>query len=212
MEYIGDVFYEYGTGLYANITNRCPDRCEFCIRYMTESLGTADSLWLRREPTMDEIKELLNEWDLNQFRELVFCGYGEPTERLSELLETAEYAKTLNPSIKVRINTNGLSDLINGCDTVKILGDAAMKDDPTTKLIDALNVSLNAKGAEEYLALCHPKFGLESYDAMLDFAKRISAVIPDVTMSVVSGSIPYEDIDVCRHIAEDEVGVKFRVR
>ena len=61
MEYIGDVFYEYGGGLYANLTNRCPDRCEFCIRYMVDSLGGADSLWLKREPTMDEIKELLNQ-------------------------------------------------------------------------------------------------------------------------------------------------------
>ena len=53
MEYIGDVFYEYGGGLYANLTNRCPDRCEFCIRYMVDSLGGADSLWLKREPTLD---------------------------------------------------------------------------------------------------------------------------------------------------------------
>ncbi len=201
MEYIGDVFYEYGGGLYANLTNRCPDRCEFCIRYMVDSLGGADSLWLKREPTMDEIKELLSEWDLNQFYELVFCGYGEPTERLEDLLETARYAKSLCPKIKVRINTNGLSDLINGRDTTEDL----------RGVIDAVSISLNAKGPEEYLALCHPRFGLQSFDAMIDYTRRVKKVIPDVTMSIVGGTIPRDDVEPCRKIAE-ELGVKFRIR
>ncbi len=202
MEYIGDVFYEYGGGLYANITNRCPDRCEFCIRYMVDSLGGADSLWLRREPTMDEIMELLDEWDLNRFEELVFCGYGEPTERLEELIATAKHAKSVCPSLKVRLNTNGLSDLINGRDTLPEL----------SQVLDRISVSLNAKGPEEYLALCHPRFGIGAYDAMLDFTRRAKECIPDVTMSVVSGSIPYQDIEPCRRIAEEDIGVKFRVR
>lgn len=202
MEYIGDVFYEYGGGLYANITNKCPDRCEFCIRYMVGSLGDADSLWLKREPTMEEIKELLDEWDLDRFEELVFCGYGEPTERLEELIETAKYAKAKCPSLKVRLNTNGLSDLINGRDTLPEL----------SQVLDRISVSLNTKGAQEYLDLCHPRFGIGAYDAMLDFTRRAKQYIPDVTMSVVSGSIPYQDIEPCRRIAEEEIGVKFRVR
>lgn len=202
MEYIGDVFYKYGDGLYANITNKCPCRCEFCIRDMVDSLGTADSLWLKREPTPEEIKELLDQWDLSRFRELVFCGYGEPTERLDDLLETAAYAKEKAPHLKVRINTNGLSDLIN-------------KEDTTGKLagiIDAVSVSLNAASAEKYQALCHPRFGIESYDAIQDFTERVKKTVPDVTMSVVSGTIPDEDIPICRDIAEKKLGVKFRVR
>ena len=202
MEYIGDVFYEYGGGLYANITNKCPDRCEFCIRYMVDSLGGADSLWLKREPTMEEILELLDQWDLNKFEELVFCGYGEPTERLSELIETAEYARSKAPGLKIRLNTNGLSDLINGRDTLPEL----------SSVLDRISVSLNAKGPEEYLALCHPRFGIGAFEAMLDFTRRAKECIPDVTMSVVSGSIPYQDIEPCRRIAEEEIGVKFRVR
>ena len=202
MEYIGDVFYDYGGGLYANITNKCPDRCEFCIRYMVDSLGGADSLWLKREPTQEEIYELLDEWDLNHFEELVFCGYGEPTERLAELIATAEYAKQKCPGITVRLNTNGLSDLINGRDTLPEL----------SRVLDRISVSLNAKGPQEYLDLCHPRFGIGSYDAMLDFTRRAKLCIPDVTMSVVSGSIPYQDIEPCRRIAEEEIGVKFRVR
>ena len=202
MEYIGDVFYEYGGGLYANITNKCPDRCEFCIRYMVDSLGGADSLWLKREPTMEEILELLDQWDLSKFEELVFCGYGEPTERLPELIETAEYARSKAPGLKIRLNTNGLSDLINGRDTLPEL----------SSVLDRISISLNAKGPEEYLALCHPRFGIGAFEAMLDFTRRAKECIPDVTMSVVSGSIPYQDIEPCRRIAEEEIGVKFRVR
>lgn len=201
MEYIGDVFYEYGGGLYANLTNRCPCRCDFCIRDMVGALGDADSLWLRREPTLDEIKELIQEWNLNDFYELVFCGYGEPTERLSDLLETARFAKELCPSIRVRINTNGLSDLINKRDTTEDL----------RGLIDAVSVSLNAKGPEEYLALCHPRFGIDAFDAIIDYTRRVKDVVPDVTMSIVGGTIPRQDEGSCRSIAES-LGVKFRIR
>ena len=201
MEYIGDVFYEYGGGLYANLTNKCPCRCEFCIRDMVGALGDADSLWLRREPTLDEIKELLQEWDLSQFYELVFCGYGEPTERLSDLLETARLAKELCPSIRIRINTNGLSDLINKRDTTEDL----------RGIIDAVSVSLNAKGPEEYLALCHPRFGIQAFDAIIDYTRRVKEVVPDVTMSIVGGTIPRQDEGPCRNIAES-LGVKFRIR
>ena len=126
MEYIGDVFYEYGGGLYANLTNKCPCRCEFCIRDMVGALGDADSLWLRREPTLDEIKELLREWDLNQFYELVFCGYGEPTERLSDLLGSSErsyttvYSAFLDPaqiSLAAGVREfGGMIDFVGGYD------------------------------------------------------------------------------------------------
>ncbi len=201
MEYIGDVFYEYGGGLYANLTNKCPCRCEFCIRDMVGALGDADSLWLRREPTLDEIKELLQEWDLSQFYELVFCGDGEPTERLSDLLETARLAKELCPSIRIRINTNGLSDLINKRDTTEDL----------RGIIDAVSISLNAKGPEEYLALCHPRFGIQAFDAIIDYTRRVKEVVPDVTMSIVGGTIPRQDEGPCRNIAES-LGVKFRIR
>lgn len=201
MEYIGDVFYEYGGGLYANLTNKCPCRCEFCIRDMVGALGGADSLWLRREPTLEEIKELLGEWDLNEFDELVFCGYGEPTERLEDLLATARYAKSLSPALRVRINTNGLSDLINKRDTTEDL----------RGIVDAVSISLNAKGPEEYLALCHPRFGIDSFDAIIDYTRRVKEVVPDVTMSIVGGTIPRQDERPCREIAES-LGVKFRIR
>ena len=201
MEYIGDVLYDYASGLYANLTNRCPCRCEFCIRTMVDSLGDADSLWLKREPAVDEVKELLKEWDLSKYTELVFCGYGEPMERLDNVLDLCRYIKGTT-NLKTRINTNGLSDLLHGRETTPELDG----------LVDAISISLNAASAEKYDALCHPKFGLESWPAILKFTKDVKQYVPDVTMSVVGGTIPQEDVEICRYIAEEQLGVKFRVR
>lgn len=201
MEYIGDVLYDYASGLYANLTNRCPCRCEFCIRTMVDSLGGADSLWLKREPSVDEVKELLKEWNLSRYTELVFCGYGEPMERLDDVLDLCRYIKETT-HLKTRINTNGLSDLLHGRETAPELAG----------LVDAVSISLNAANAEKYNALCHPKFGIESWPAILKFTEDVKKYVPDVTMSVVGGTIPQEDVEICRKIAEGQLGVKFRVR
>lgn len=196
---IGDVLYDYGRGLYANITNRCPCRCEFCIRTMTDSLGSADSLWLKREPSVSEVIDMLADWDLSKYDELVFCGYGEPMERLEDLLAIAKYVKE-NTHLKIRINTNGLSDLINGKETAPELAD----------IVDTISVSLNQCSAAKYDALCHPSFGEDAFDAILHFTKEVQKYVPKVAMSVVN-VIPQEDVDACRKIATD-LGVTLRVR
>ena len=204
MEYIGDVFYDYGGGLYANMTNKCPCRCAFCIRDMVDSLGDADSLWLKREPTMNELMEMLKEQDLEKYREIVFCGYGEPTERLDCLFKACDYVKNdpkLGGRLKTRLNTNGLSDFINKRPTAKEFEGK----------LDAISISLNAPTPEKYLELCRPKFGIRSFDEILRFTQEVKEYVPDVTMSVVSGSISSQDIEDCRKIAEN-LGVKFRVR
>lgn len=200
MEYIGDVIYDYADGLYFNITNRCPCSCDFCIRNLVDSLGDADSLWLKREPSVDEVMEMLKEWDLSKYSEIVFCGYGEPTERLEDLLEISRRIKA-NHDIKCRVNTNGLSDLVNGRDTAADF----------EGIIDAVSISLNAATAEKYFELCHPVFGVDSFEAIQQFTSHIKAYVPDVTMSIVGGTIPAEDEPVCREIA-DKLGVKFRRR
>ncbi len=196
---IGDVFYEYGSGLYANITNRCPCRCEFCIRSMTEGLGTADSLWLKREPSVEEILDMLQEWELSRYEELVFCGYGEPMERLSDLLEVSRWVKE-NTDLRIRINTNGLADLIQGKETAPML----------EGWIDSVSISLNQCTAEKYEKLCHPRFGQEAFPAILRYARQVQRYVPETVMSVVN-VIPEEDISACRKIAED-IGVRLRVR
>ena len=196
---IGNVLYDYGRGLYANITNRCPCRCEFCIRDMTEGLGSADSLWLKREPAVEEVVDMLGQWDLTQYDELVFCGYGEPMERLEDLLRIAAWVKS-QTHLAVRINTNGLADLIHGRETA---GDLE-------GLVDSVSISLNQCDAEKYDALCHPRFGSDAFPAILQYTRDVQKYVPHVAMSVV-GVIPEADIALCRQIAES-LGTTLRVR
>lgn len=204
MEYIGDVFYDYGGGLYVNMTNKCPCRCAFCIRDMVDSLGDADSLWLKREPSKEELMKMLKQQNLAAYDEIVFCGYGEPTERLDCLLAVCDYVKNdplLKGRLKTRLNTNGLSDFINDRPTAREFSGR----------LDAISVSLNAPTAEKYNELCRPKFGIQSFDEILRFTQEVKQYVPDVTMSVVSGSISSQDIEECRKTAA-KLGVKFRVR
>lgn len=204
MEYIGDVFYDYGGGLYINMTNRCLCRCAFCIRDMVDSLGDADSLWLKREPSMEELLAMLKQQNLAAYDEIVFCGYGEPTERLNCLIAVCDYVKNdpvLKGRLKTRLNTNGLSDLINNKPTAREFSGR----------LDAISISLNAPTAEKYNELCRPKFGIKSFDEILRFTEEVKQYVPDVTMSVVSGSISSQDVEECRKTAV-KLGVKFRVR
>ena len=194
------IVYDYFGGLYINLTNKCPNRCEFCIRNYTDSLGNADSLVLKEDPTVDEVKEELSRWDVNAYDEVVFCGYGEPTERLKDLLELARYIKAKYGK-QIRINTNGLADLIWGEPTAPWL----------KGIIDAVSVSMNEADAEKYLALCHPRFGIQSYDAIIKYIQDVQKYVPYVATSVVSGSLSAESIAICRAKAE-QLGVAFRVR
>ena len=111
------ILYRYGSTYYINMTNRCPCRCVFCVRDSTPRLGDADSLWLDHEPTVDEVMEELRKVDLSKSREVVFCGYGEPTERFEDVLECARRIKA-EFGKPVRLDTNGLGSLINGRDIV----------------------------------------------------------------------------------------------
>ena len=204
MEYIGDVFYDYGGGLYVNMTNRCPCRCTFCIRDMVDSLGDADSLWLKREPSKEELLTKLAEQDLFAYDEIVFCGYGEPTERLDCLLAICDFVKRdeeLKGRLKTRLNTNGLADLINQKATAKEFAGR----------LDAISISLNAPTAGKYHELCRPKYGTAAFEEILRFTEEVKQYVPDVTMSVVGFSISQLDIEDCRKIAQN-LGVKFRVR
>lgn len=149
------ITYAGRNGIYVNLTNRCPCACTFCLRQNRDKVFNSDSLWLEREPTVKEICDSIDTWDLAQYEEIVFCGYGEPTERLEDLLKVAEYIKSKS-SIPIRINTNGLADLIAGEKVAhKLEG-----------LIDTVSISLNATNKEDYLKLVRPKFGIDSYDAM----------------------------------------------
>ncbi len=196
------IVYPVKNGLYVNLTNRCPCACEFCIRKNGAGAYGSDSLWLDHEPTRDEIKAALRAYDLAAYEEVVFCGYGEPTERLDEVVAIARFVKEINPSVRVRVNTNGLSDLIVGAPTAARFAEN----------IDCVSISLNASSAEKYEALSHPKFGRASYEALLNFAQSVKAYVPEVVLTVVAtASFTKEDRDAVTRIAA-QIGVPLRVR
>ena len=196
------ITYPLKSGLYVNLTNRCPCACVFCLRQNAPGVFGTDSLWLEREPTVDEIIASIESRNLDDFTELVFCGYGEPTERLDDLLAVARHVKNAWPEMLVRINTNGLSDLIHGEPTaVKLKG-----------LVDTVSISLNTPDPEEYLKICRPKFGLESWQAMLDFAKSCRDHVPDVVMTIVGSPVTTLEVqERCKAIT-DSLGVRLRIR
>ena len=194
------ITYPVKTGIYVNMTNRCPCACTYCLRHNGEGVYGSDSLWLDREPTVQEVCDSIDTWDLSKYNEIVFCGYGEPTERLYDLLEVAKYIKSKS-AIKIRINTNGLADLIwNEKTALKLEG-----------LIDTVSVSLNATNKEEYFKVVRPKFGIDSYDAMLNFTKDCSKYVPNVVMTVVDVVTSKEEQEICGKICES-VGAILRVR
>lgn len=194
------ITYPVSNGIYVNLTNRCPCACTFCVRNHKDHVFESDTLWLDREPTVQEVCDSIDTWDLSDYEEVVFCGFGEPTERLYDLLEIAKYIKSKS-NIKIRINTNGLADLIwNEATAPKLKG-----------LIDAVSISLNATNKEDYFEVVRPKFGIESFDAMLKFTKDCTEYVESVMMTVVDVVTTKEEQEKCREICES-IGATFRVR
>lgn len=193
------ITYEINNSLYINITNRCTNRCTFCIRNNQEGVSAGTNLWLEREPTIEEILADIKKRDIDKYSEFVFCGYGEPMTRAYDIIVIAkELKRTYNRP--VRINTNGQANLIYGQDiTPQLAG-----------VIDSISISMNAKNAEEYQALCLSEYGKAAYVAMLEFAVKCKEHVPQVVLSVVD-VMPEQDIQSCREIAQ-ELGVDFRVR
>ena len=127
--------------VYVNLTNRCPCACTFCLR-QTKVMSESHTLWLKEEPTVDEIMKEFQKYDLDDFSEVVFCGFGEPLERVDEVIRS--------------------------------------------------------------------RFGIESFQAMLDFAKKCKAYVPHVILSVVD-IIGEDKIKRCQKICDD-LNVTLRVR
>ena len=187
--------------LYVNVTNKCSNRCEFCIRNNGDGAYGSDSLWLEREPTRKEILESIFSRDLSVFSELVFCGYGEPSYRLDDAVFVAKTVKAKYPKMKVRINTNGHSDLIWGRDTAPDYEGA----------FDAVSISLNTPTAEKYQALCHSIYGEKSFDALLNFAGNVKRYVPTVMLSAVKETLTSEEIALCEKLCSN-IGVSLRLR
>ncbi len=195
------ITYEVGSGLYVNVTNRCTNRCSFCIRNNGDGAYGSDSLWLSHEPSAAEIIESIDSRDMSKYSELVFCGYGEPSERLSEVREVALYVKKKYPRIPIRINTNGHSDLILGRDSTPMYDGA----------FDVVSISLNTSNSEKYVDMCHPVYKEKAFEAILVFAKNVKKYVQKVLFTVVYETLSEKELSECQKIAED-LGITLKVR
>lgn len=192
------ICYVLENSLYINLTNRCTNECNFCVRDKDCGIGDIN-LWLDREPTIEEVIEDVKKFNPKNYKEVVFCGYGEPTLRLDVILAVAEFIKE-NYNSHIRINTNGHANLVYKRDVTEDF----------KGLIDTLSISLNAKNAKEYNGICKCAYGEAGFYAMIDFAKCATKNVHEVVLSVVD-VLPEEDIEACRKIAE-ATGAKLRVR
>lgn len=186
--------------IYVNLTNRCPCCCVFCLR-QTKKLLESNSLWLKKEPTVEEVLQELSNYDLSKISELVFCGFGEPFERFYDDCKIIDELKKKYPTLKVRANTNGLANLIwkkNICPELK-------------NRFDTISISLNAPSAQEFLDITKSRFGMKSFDEIKKFALEAKKYVPNVVMSVVDTVLSSEKIQECKNICS-ELGVSLRVR
>ena len=195
-----EILYKVHNNLYINLTNRCPYSCTFCLRQKMDKVGESDTLWLLREPTAEEVIEEFKKWDVDSFHEIVFCGFGEPTEAFDVLKKVAEFIKS-KYNKPIRLNTNGVGSLINKRNIA-----------PELKgLIDTVSISLNNPDPEEYAKLVRSKYGVKSFQEMIDFAKECKKYVPNVVMSTVDTTISHEEEKKCKEIC-DEVGAVYRIR
>lgn len=195
--------YQIGNNLYVNLTNRCSNRCTFCVRDQSAQYE-GYSLWLKDgEPT---VRQIVNEiGDPRRYDEIVFCGYGEPTYRFDEMLSICDYVHANGG--KTRLNTNGHLLLIHGKEIA-----VGLKERMAGKL-DGINVSMNAPDGESYHKLCRPVFdreGTEGYEAMVLFAALMKEFGENVWFSVVD-CIGEKQLAGCRRNAAI-LGIPLRVR
>lgn len=195
-----NIIYTLEGGTYFNITNKCPCNCAFCIRSKGDAVGEAEKLWFDTEPTFEEIKNAIDDYDFSNVENVVYCGYGEPTNAYDNLINSAKYLKDKYPSIKLRLNTNGLSDLINKKPTAKEL----------SEVFDSISISLNEPTSEQYDKITRNIYPGIAFDAMLDFTKECVKYCKDVRMSVVD-VIGKDDIQKSKEICEN-IGATFVCR
>jgi TatD DNase family protein len=200
--------YRYGDArkLYLNVTNRCTNRCSFCVRYSTEGLGGA-VLWGGVEPDLPMLQEAIRTMGaLESFREFIWCGYGEPTFRLDLILQASPWLQSRGA--KVRLNTNGHACLIHGRDVLPELSDA----------VHEISISMNAPNRDRYIELCYPDSGgLEIiperfWEGMIDCMTRAPDLFKSVQASVVGTVLSPEEIGQCRDLADSLGIMRFRVR
>ncbi|MBS7616366.1 TatD family nuclease-associated radical SAM protein [Candidatus Bathyarchaeota archaeon] len=195
------VAYWLENTLYLNITNRCHNNCYFCLRNFRDGIGSFN-LKLNKEPAISEVlTELQEVLNLKNWREIVFCGFGEPLERLDCVLEVSNWIKRNHGKMTaLRIDTNGQGFLLNrGRNVINELKTAG---------IDKLSVSLNAHDKKTYMEVCRPSFE-NAFESILEFVEKAKEEALDVEVTAVT--IPEVDLKKVGEIAE-KLGARFRTR
>lgn len=195
---MADILYTYKNQVYANITNRCDCSCTFCIRTTKDTVGDASDMWFTKEPSLEEIKAAIDAFDFTGYDELVYCGYGEPTCALKNVIASAGYVKE-KLGIRTRLNTNGLANLYHKRDVIPELA----------KVIDSVSISLNAPTAEKYKEVTRPQFD-NAFEGLLDFAREAKDAFSHAQLTIVD-VLPKEEIAECQRLA-DELGIHLRIR
>jgi cyclic pyranopterin phosphate synthase len=194
------IVYWIDNTLYLNITNHCSNNCYFCLKRYRRGVN-GFNLKLTKEPPTAEITDALAEvLHMRSWTGLVFCGFGEPTERLDVLLEVARWIRQhYGRPLQIRLDTNGHGYVLNsGRDLAAELKAAG---------VDKASVSLNAGDAETYVEICKPVFP-KAYEAVLGFICKAKLVL-DVEVTAVR--LPEVDLTQVQSVA-DSLCVPFKIR
>lgn len=189
------IAYSIRDSLYLNITNRCTLSCTFCAKFKSFEVK-GHNLRLEREPTVEEIIHAIG--DPLKYKEIVFCGFGEPLLRLDVVKEVSRILK--EKGAKIRIDTDGLANLVHGRNIVPEL----------RGIVDCVSVSINAHDPETYAIICPSPYGEKAFFAVKEFILEAKKHIGDVVATCVG--LPGLDVESCRKVVEEELGVKFRLR
>jgi len=188
------IVYNIRESLYLNITNRCTNKCNFCVRNFTDFVK-GHNLRLENEPSAEELLSAIG--DPKRYKQIVFCGYGEPTMRIDVIVKVAKTLKEKGANI--RVITNGHGNLIN-------------KDNILPKLkglVDEMSISLDVDTKEKYNKICRPDFGPDTFDKIKEFVLQAKKYIPSIEATFLD--MPGVDIEKCKKIAAD-LGVNCRIR
>ena len=195
--------YRYRDGLYVNLTNRCPTACRFCVKFSWKMRYRGYDLKLGgREPSAARVVAAIDEAvRARPAKEVVFCGYGESTYRLDDMLAVCEEVRRRHPGMRLRLNTIGLGNLIHGRSIARDLA----------RGLDSVSVSLNTADPRQWLDLHNPlpAFAEKGFESVKEFIRDCAAAIPETVVTAVER--PGVDLAACRRLAES-LGARLRAR
>lgn len=197
------VVYRYQDGLYLNFTNRCPTACRFCIKFTWKMMYRGYDLKLHGEepPVLQVLEEIRRAYSERPFKEIIFCGYGESTYRLGDMIQVGDAVKQNYPRVFRRLNTIGLGNLINSRSiSPEIAGH-----------LDAVSISLNTADPRQWLEIHNPlpEFREKGFGSVVEFIGESARAIPNTIATAVEQ--PGIDIRACRRLALS-LGAQFRLR